>query len=59
MAQTTTQKLRKRLGREGRFDFTQKRGGQDVQISTLTQCTKNKRQSLDSSQRKHKHRMYE
>jgi hypothetical protein len=59
MAQTTTQKLKKRFEREGLFDFTQRRGGQAVAISTLTQRTKNKVQKRESSQRKHKSRMYE
>lgn len=59
MAQTTTQKLQKRLKREGRFDYTQLRGGQDVEISMLTQRTKSKKQFLESKERKHKKRMYE
>lgn len=59
MAQTTTQKLQKRLKREGRFDFTQMRGGQDVNISTLTQRTKSKKQFVESKERKHKQRQYE
>lgn len=59
MAQTTTQKLQKRLKREGRFDFTQMRGGQSVEISTLTQRTKNKSELVKAKERKHKKRLYE
>lgn len=59
MAQTLTQKTKKRLKREGRFDFTQMRGGQDVEISTLTQRTKSKKQFIESKERKHKQRQFE
>ena len=59
MAQTTTQKLQKRLKREGRFDYTQMRGGTDIAISTLTQRTKSKKQCVEAKERKHKQRLYE
>lgn len=36
MAKTRTQKLRKRLEREGRYDVTLKRRGREIAISTLT-----------------------
>lgn len=54
MAQTKSQKLRKRLAREGRYDITQKRGGQDTQISTVTRRTKTKQETLESKMRKHR-----
>lgn len=59
MAQTMTQKLQKRLKREGRFDFTQMRGGQSVEISTLTQRTKSKREFIEAKERKHKQHAYD
>lgn len=57
MAQTTTQKRQKRFIREGKFDFTQHRGGQGVEISLLTKRTKDKRQAVESRRRKHKKRL--
>jgi len=54
MAQTKTQKLRKRLAREGRYDITQKRGGQETQISTMTRRTKTKQESLNSKLKKYR-----
>lgn len=54
MAQTQAQKLRKRLAREGRYDVTQKRGGQDTQISTMTRRTKTKQDAITSSLKKHR-----
>lgn len=59
MTQTTTQKLKKRLKREGLFDYTEKRGGQHVEISTLTQRTKSKQEFIKAKERKHRHRQYE
>lgn len=53
MAQTKTKKLQKMLGREGRYDVTNKRGGQGVHISTLTRRTKTKREALESARKKH------
>lgn len=54
MAQTKAQKLRKRLAREGRYDITQRRGGQDVQISTMTRRTKTKSEHLEAQRKKYK-----
>lgn len=54
MAQTQAQKLRKRLAREGRYDITQKRGGLDLEISTLTRRTKTKKDALESARKKYK-----
>lgn len=54
MAQTQAQKLRKRLAREGRYDVTQKRGGQEMAISTLTRKTKTKKEAMDSAHKKYK-----
>lgn len=58
MAQTQAQKLRKRLAREGRYDVTQKRGGQELSISTLTRKTKTKKEAIESARKKHKNVVY-
>lgn len=53
MAKTRTQKLRKRLEREGRYDVTLKRRGREIAISTLTKRTKTKRELLEAKSKKH------
>lgn len=59
MTQTMTKKTQKRLKREGRFDFTQMRGGQSVEIDTTTKRTKSKKESIEAKERKHKKRHFE
>lgn len=54
MAQTKAKKLQKRLLREGRYDVTSRRGGQAIEISTLTKRTKSKQDALESNRRKYK-----
>ncbi|WP_442638142.1 hypothetical protein [Rossellomorea marisflavi] len=54
MAQTKAKKLQKRLLREGRYDVTNRRGGQAVEISTLTRRTKSKTETLEAKRRKYK-----
>lgn len=53
MAQTKTKKLQKMLEREGRYDVTNKRGGQGVCISTITRRTKTKQEALESARKKY------
>lgn len=53
MGQTKTQKLRKKLGREGKYDVTLKRRGREIAISTLTKRTKTKSELLEKNHKKY------
>ena len=54
MGMTLTQKLKKRAVREGQYDFTARRGGSHIEISTLTKRTKTKQEKIEKETKKHR-----